>query len=640
MWEKRRFRTAYGSAPSGQVQLEGALRATVTEMTMLSLIIGAIFAMLFAATNTYLGLKVGMTVSASVPGSVLGTALFRGIFRRNHLLEINIAQATGSTGESIASGVMFTLPALLIWGFTDQFTLLKVASVATVGTILGVLCVIPLRRNLTIDEQGVLPYPEGMATAQILIAGKADATSARGLIWGTVIGGIYKISSGALGVFREEIEWKIPGILNGIFGFDTLASLLGVGFIVGMDIGLYMFAGGILAWLVLIPMIAYFGAGVPLAIFPSTIPISQMDAWGIWSKYIRYIGAGAVAAGGFISLVRSLPMIILSVKAMVRGQLGRRPEKNEPQNQDLAPVVIFFGVFSVFICAVVVPQIHVSFVGAAAIVILGFFFSAVSARVVGIVGVSNLPVSGMTIAALLVSTVLLKTFGIVDNAGMIASITTGAVICIAISVAGSLAQNLKAGQMIGATPKFIQIGMIVGGIMSTVVVASVILMLHQAYGIGSEKLAAPQATLMSLVVAGVMSGTLPWDLVISGIVIGVILALLKLPVLPIGIGIYLPLHLSTGILAGSIVRWAVDQGGAEATLKEKVEQGILFSSGLIAGDSLMGIVIAFFAYLGWSDKIAIFATLPLAANAWWGFGMFVLLALILYRFTIKSAEME
>ncbi|GAV23859.1 OPT family oligopeptide transporter [Carboxydothermus pertinax] len=638
MEKKGLSHTAYGGVPGDQYEPYVPASTRLPEMTVVSLIMGIILALLFGATNTYLGLKVGMTVSASIPGAVLGTAIIRGLLRRQNILETNIIQAIGSAGESIASGVMFTLPALIIWGFKDQFTLAKIAVVATLGTILGVLFVVPLRKNLTVDEHGILPYPEGMATAEVLVAGQVGGSSAAGILWGGLIGGIYKLLSGAFGLFKEEIEWKIPGFKNGIFGFDILASLMGVGFIVGLEIGLYMFAGGLLAWFVLIPLISYFGAGVPNPIFPSTVPIAEMDAWAIWSKYIRYIGAGAVAAGGFISLGRSLPMIINSFKAAMGGLSKGQSGEQKRTNQDISVVAIFFGVLGVFITAIIVPQMKVTWMGALSIILFGFFFAAVSARIAGLVGVSNLPVSGMTIAALLASTLLLKATGVVGTTGMIASITTGATICVAISIAGSLAQNLKTAHIIGATPKYVQIGVLIGGIASTVIVGWVILMLNQAYGLGTDRVPAPQATLMSMVVKGVMTGTLPWALVLAGVVIGIILAVLKLPILPVAIGLYLPLHLSTGVLAGGIIRWIVDRTFSGEILKEKVEKGILFASGLIAGDALMGIVIAFLAYKGLSDKVAFFSNLPISGNPWWGFAMFVVLGLILFRYVARGKK--
>jgi putative OPT family oligopeptide transporter len=634
MEKKGLSHTAYGGVPGDQYKPYVPEGSKVMEMTWVALIIGILLSLLFAATNTYLGLKVGMTVSASIPGAVIGTAIIRGLLGKQNLLEANVIQATGSAGESVASGVMFTLPALIIWGFADQFTLLKIAVVATLGTILGVLLVVPLRRNLTIDEHGKLPYPEGMATSEVLVAGQVGGSSAAGLVMGGIIGGLYKLFGGAFGLFKEEIEWKIPGIKNGVFGFDIVASLLGVGFIVGLEIGAFLFAGGLLAWFVLIPMISYFGAGVPAPIFPSTKVIADMDAWAIWSKYIRYIGAGAVAAGGFISLARSLPMIISSFKAAMVGlSAGSKADGEQVRTQrDVGMVAIFVGVLGVFVASIFVSEMNVTWVGATSIVLFGFFFAAVSARIAGIVGVSNLPVSGMTIAALLVSTFLLKISGVVGTQGMIAAITTGATICVATAVAGSLAQNLKTAHIVGATPKYVQIGMMIGGIASTVMVAWVILMLHQAYGIGSDKVAAPQATLMSMVVNGVMTGTLPWDLVIAGGVIGVLLALINVPILPVAIGLYLPLHLSTAVFAGGIVRWFVDRAFSGDTLKGKVEKGILFSSGLIAGDALMGILIAVLAYQGLSDKVAIFSKLPIAGSAWFGFAMFVGLGAMLYRY--------
>lgn len=607
--------------------------AILPEFTVTSIIMGMILAVVFGATNAYLGLKVGMTVSASIPAAVVATALLKGILKKDSILEANIVQSTASAGESIASGIMFTLPALLLWGF--DLTISKIVTVAVLGTIIGVLFVVPLRRYLTVEEHGNLPYPEGMATAEVLVAGDVGGSGAGVVAVGGIVGGIYKLLSGGLAAWKEEIEWAIPGIKNGIFGFDILASLLGVGFIVGVEISSAMLAGGLLAWLVLIPLISYFGADVPHAIFPSSIPISQMDAWSIWSKYIRYIGAGGVAAGGFISLIKSAPTIYNSFKAALGGLLHGSKGEIQRTNKDLSIITVFIGVLAVFISAVVFPNMKVSILGSLAIILFGFFFAAVSARIVGLVGVSNNPVSGMTIASLLASTAILRFTGIIGNTGMIAAITVGGTICVAISIAGTAAQNLKTTHIIGGTPKYVQLGVLIGGIACSAFVGWVILMLHQAYGMGSDKLPAPQATLMSMVVKGVMTGTLPWALVIAGIFFGIILAILKLPVLPIALGLYLPLHLSTGILIGGIIRSIVDKVYKGEELKEKVEKGVLLSSGLIAGDALIGIVIAIIAYLNYSDKFAVFSKLPLSGNPWFGFVMYLLLAAFLY-FYIKT----
>lgn len=627
---------AYGGIPGDQYEPFVPNDKKMAEFTWSALFFGIIFALIFAATNTYLGLKVGMTVSASIPAAVLSTVILRGVLRRQNILEANLMQATGSAGESIASGIMFTLPALIVWGFSDEFTVMKISLVAVLGSILGVLMVVPLRRNLVSDEHGVLPYPEGLATAEVLVAGQGEASSAKGLILGGTIGALFKICSGALKLFPEDIEWKIPFFKNGVFGFNVVASLMGVGFIVGPQVGCYMMAGGLLSWLVLIPTISYFGAGNVDPIFPSVVPIAKMSAGAIWSNYIRYIGAGAVATGGFISLARSLPMIISSFKAALSGMKGGQSVDTKRTETDINMIVVFVGVLGVFVSSLLFSEIYISWVGSICVIVFGFFFAAVSARVAGIVGVSNLPVSGMTIAALLISTLLLKMSGLIGNTGMIAAITTGAIICVATSMAGSLGQNLKTAYIIGATPKWVEIGMIIGGIASATVVAGVILMLHQAYGIGSSQVAAPQATLMSMVIKGVMTGALPWDLVLSGGIIGIILALLNVPILPVAIGLYLPIHLSAAVLSGGIIRHLIERAFDGATLKAKVEKGILFASGLIAGDSLMGILIAFLAYKGLGDAVAIFSGFSLAENSWWGLAFFILLGGIVYQYVARA----
>jgi putative OPT family oligopeptide transporter len=628
---------AYGGGKGEDYVPYIAANKVLPEFTILSLIIGALLAILFGAANTYLGLLVGMTVSASIPAAVLATGILKGLFKRSSILESNIVQAVASSGESIAGGIIFTIPALLLWGMSVSIT--QIVLVSLLGGALGILFVVPLRNYLTVEEHGKLIYPEGMACAEVLVAGDVGGSGASIVFTGIGVGAVYKGLSGGTGLWGENPEWAIAGFKGGMIGFNALASLLGVGFIVGAEVGAFMLAGGLVAWMILIPLISYFGAGLTSPIFPSTVPISQMDSWAIWSKYIRYIGAGAVATGGFISLIKSLPTIVRSFRAAMGG-LAKSGGKGGVVRtaKDVSVSIVLLGIFVVFLTLLFLPQVPVGFTGAILVVVFGFFFATVSARIVGSVGVSNNPVSGMTIATLLFTSATLKAIGVVGDPGMITAISIGAVVCVAISIAGAGAQNAKTAHIIGATPKYVSYAMYVGVVACAAAVGGVILMLHQTYGMGSQTLAAPQATLMSLVIKGVITGTLPWTLVIVGAVFGVAIYLMGLPILPFALGLYLPIHLSAGIMVGGVVRAIVDRTLKGEVLKQKIERGVLLASGLIAGDALIGIVIAIFAYL--KLDITVFGKNPLASNNWFSLTMFIVLAIFTYFYVLSGKNKQ
>lgn len=604
------------------------------EITTASLVIGCLFAILFGAANTYLGLKVGLTISASIPGAILATGILRGVLRRNNILEANLIQSVGSMGESIAGGLIFTLPAIIIWGMTLKLSTIVV--VTLLGGLLGVLFVVPLRRFLTVEEHGELVYPEGMAAAEVLVTGSTGGTGFKTVLAGLFGGAIYKLLSGGFALWLEEPEWTIKPVQNTIFGVDVLASLVGVGYIVGIEAALYMFSGALVAWIGLIPLIKYVGSGLTIPLFPSTDLIADMSAWSIWSSYIRYVGAGAVAAGGFISLAKSAPTIVSSFKSAMSG-IGASGGGNKRTDKDIPLTWIIGGAILVFILSWVLPIIDVGPVGALMVIIFAFFFSVVSARIVGIVGVSNNPVSGMTIATLLFVTSILRLIGFVGDTGMLAAIIAGGIVCVGIAVAGGAGQNMKTTYIIGGTPRNIQVGMYIGIIASSIFVGMVILLLHNIYGMGSEQIPAPQATLMSMVVKGVMTGKLPWTLVIIGAVFGVMCELMGIPILAFALGLYLPIHLSAGILVGGIIRTLVDKKFKkdDNLLKKQTEKGILLSSGLVAGDALMGIVIAAFAGLNIDIAIGKRIAPGITGNPITASIAFLILAIWIYYFTTK-----
>lgn len=567
------------------------------EFTVLSIVLGVLLSILFGVANAYLGLRVGMTVSASIPAGVMSMAIVRVLLRRKSILENNMVQTIASAGESLAAGAIFTLPALFLWGKNPS--ILTMGILTFVGGALGVFFMIPIRRYLIVQEHGKLPYPEGVACAEVLVAGEEGGTGAVHVLVGSLVGLVYKLAGDGFRLFPTEIEWELPKFKGAVVGMDVLPALLGVGFIVGPEISAYMLSGAILGWLVLIPAITFFGEFIPQAIFPASKPIVELGVWGIWKNYIRYIGAGAVATGGIISLIKAIPTIVNSFKEAMKGYGKKASGTIQRIDADLNPILVIGGVVVLVILMAVLPQVPVKLLGAILIAIFGFFFVTVSSRIVGLVGSSSNPVSGMTIATLLITTVILKAAGYNGKDGMIAALVIGAVVCTAAAIAGDTSQDLKTGYLVGATPWKQQVGELIGVLASAVVIGSVLIMLNNAYTFGSKELGAPQATLMKLVIEGIMDGNLPWHFVFMGVFISLTLELFKIPALPVAIGLYLPLHLSTPIMVGGIVRGIVDKKFKnEGERKEKVEKGILYSSGLIAGEGLMGVILAFFAYKG------------------------------------------
>jgi len=571
---------------------------TVDEFTIRAIILGAVLGIVFAAANAYLGLKIGMTVTASIPVSVISMAIMRGLMKRKGtILENNIVQTIGSSGESTAAGIIFTVPALIMMGMTP--TLVTLFTIAALGGLLGVLLMIPLRCYLIVREHGKLPYPEGTGCGEVLVAGDQGGSKYRIVFGGLGLGALYKalMDANVFGLWQEAPTLRLPFLKKGEMGFDTYPSLLGVGFIIGPRIAALMLAGGALAWLGLIPLIATIGESLPVALYPSTIPIAAMDASTIWSKYVRYIGAGAVAFGGIIALVKMLPTVVSSFGASLKN-FSLKVDPNERRTmRDLPGVVVVGGSLVVALMLWVLPVMHVNLLGAILMVIFTFFFGAVASRVVGLVGGSSLPISGMTIAALLGTSLIFSALGWTGPEGKFAALVVGAVVCVAVSSAGDLSQDLKTGFLVGATPYKQQMGEFVGVLASAPIIGLVVLLLDAAFKLGSTALPAPQATLMRLVVEGVMDKNLPWAFVMTGVVIAAVVELLGVPSLPFAVGLYLPFALSGPIMAGGILRWlAESRFKVESVLKEARENGVLFGSGLVAGEATVGILIALMVY--------------------------------------------
>lgn len=571
------------------------------ELTVTAIIIGALLAIVFGGANAYLGLKVGMTVSASIPAAVISMGIIRRILRRNSILENNMVQTIGSAGESVAAGAIFTLPALFMWadqGVGSVPTLLEIGLIALCGGVLGVLLMIPLRSALIVKEHGVLTYPEGQACAEVLIAGEEGGDKAATVFAGLGVAAVYKFITDGLKVVPNEVDYTITPYKGAGIGMDVLPALAGVGYICGAKVSSYLFAGGMLAWLVIMPLIATFGSS--LTIYPATVPIAELFAeggtWALWSNYVKYIGAGAVATGGILSLVKTFPMMIRAFRDAIGGY-GKNGTSTVRTEQDLSMKVLLCGVLLIALALWLIPTIPLNFFSALIVIVFGFFFATVSSRMVGLIGSSNNPVSGMAIATLLVSTILLKLTGTTGAKGMVAAITIGSLICIIAAIAGDTSQDLKTGFLVGATPKKQQIGELIGCVVSALTVGGILYLLNSAWGYGGSELPAAQASLMKMVVEGVMNGNLPWSLVFVGVFIAIVVEVLGVPVMPFAIGLYLPIHLSTPIMAGGLLRLFLEKRkfNSEKAKNEAIQSGVLYTSGLIAGEGVVGILLAVLA---------------------------------------------
>ncbi len=606
------------------------------EITVTSIIMGILLAVIFGAANAYLGLRVGMTVSASIPAAVIAMGVIRVIMRKNSILESNIVQTIGSAGESVAAGAIFTLPALFLWaaeGITQKPGILEITLIALVGGLLGVFFMIPLRNALIVKEHGVLPYPEGTACAEVLLAGEEGGANASTVFAGMGFAAFFKLVIDGLKAVPGEIAFRVKGFAGEI-GTQIYPAVMSVGFICGPRISSFMFAGGVLSWLVIIPLIVMFGQNITLypAVDQTVGELFQAGgASAIWSSYIRYIGAGALAAGGIISLIKSLPLIVRTFRDAVGsiGLTGTGAQLRTEQDINIKVVLIAIAVLTLAVW--LIPAIPVSLIGAIVVVVFGFFFAAVSSRMVGLVGSSNNPVSGMAIATLLIATLILKMTGESGASGMTAAIAIGSIICIVAAIAGDTSQDLKTGYLLGATPKKQQIGEIIGVVASALAIGGTLYLLDSAWGFGSEQLAAPQATLMKMIIEGVMNAQLPWNLVFIGVFIAVVIEVIGIPVLPFAIGVYLPVHLNACIMVGGLVRLALDKSKKEESKKQSIiNDGILYCSGMIAGEGLAGILLALLAIFHVDSFLDIsgFLNLPSA--------MATVLSLVLFAIIIAT----
>ena len=613
----------------------------VPEFTVTALLIGILLAIVFGAANAYLGLLVGMTVSASIPAAVISMGIIRVILRKDSILENNMVQTIGSAGESVAAGAIFTLPALFLWaeeGKIDFPSILTIFLIALFGGVLGVCFMVPLRQALIVEEHGTLPFPEGTACAEVLLAGEEGGSKAGTVFAGLGIAAVYKFLADGTQLFKSEIGHAFESYKGSQVGIQVLPALAGVGYICGPKISSYMFAGGTLSWFVLMPMIALFGADA--TIFPASKTVTElltMEGGGpsaLWSNYIKYIGAGAVATGCIISLIKSLPLIIRTFKQAIDSMKNKNAAHKGLRTEQDLPIPVLIAVALVIAVLIwLIPTFPVNLIGALIIVVFGFFFATVSSRMVGLIGSSNNPVSGMTIATLLFATVILKATGTTGITGMVGAISIGGIICIVAAIAGDASQDLKTGFIVGATPKKQQLGEIIGVVASAAAIGFVLYLLNEAWGYGTEKIPAAQATMMKMLVEGIMNGELPWALIFIGVFIAIVVEILHMPVMPFAVGMYLPFSLSAGIMAGGVVRILVEKRkGTEKEKKARTDRGLLFTSGMIAGEGIVGILLAVFAVFKIDSKIVLPFQLPQIGSLI----LFIALLALLYRVCMKA----
>jgi putative OPT family oligopeptide transporter len=590
------------------------------EFTAKAIVIGVLFGIIFGASTVYLGLRAGLTVSASIPIAVLAISVLKRL-GGSTILENNIVQTIGSAGESVAGGVVFTIPALifLLPHGPAYFNYTQILLLSFAGGILGVLMMVPLRRALIVKEHGVLPYPEGTACAEVLVAGERGGQLAALVFSGLGIGALWKSLSWIFNLFRTEIghSFARTGLFpNATVNVDISPEYMGVGYVIGPRIAGTMVAGGVLSWLVLLPLMTIMGNAIPTP-FPPFTPanalnpatgqpylFSEMSPGQIWSAYIRYIGAGAVLAAGLITLGRTLPTIISSAREGLKGFGTAATASQIRTERDIPMTIVLTGSLALALFLAVMPGLPTqgNLLVSVLVVLFGFFFATVSSRITGLIGSSSNPISGMTIATLIITCVIFVALGWNDSIYAPVALSVGAIICIAAANAGNTSQDLKTGYIVGATPLYQQIGLAIGVIASSFVIGWTLLSLHETFGIGSQQVAAPQATLMATIIRGLLNQELPWGLVLVGVFIAITLELCGIHSLSFAVGSYLPIATTAPIFVGGLVRWWVERRTG-VTSDSDISAGTLFSSGLIAGGSLAGIL---FAILVGTDTIAPF----------------------------------
>lgn len=591
------------------------------DLTLRSVVAGILFGAIFGSANAYLGLKVGLTISTSIPLAVMSVALFRilgTISRPSNILECNLSQTAGSAASSVASGLIFTIPAIFMWGYDPS--LLQVGLLGMLGGVLGILFMIPLRPYLIVQEHQSLPYPEGTAAAQVLMAADSGGSRAHNVFLGIGIGAAGKTLLEFGKFWSGEIHAGVPLLKKGVVGLEPMPALLGVGYILGYRIGAIMVAGGLISSLALIPLIAHFGENLPAPLFPESVKlVRDMSPGEIWSRYIRYIGAGAVAFAGIVTVIRSLPTMYASLVDGLKGftAAGRAVNAVKLRTQrDLPMAVVVAGAVLVVLVTSISPFVlglgapgPLRVLGSVLLLVFAFMFVTVSSRIVGLVGVTSNPTSGMAIVTLLGTSLVFYLLGWTDDVAKLTVLTIGTVVCVAASIAGDISQDLKCGYIIGATPAKQQGVELVGAVSAAFAVAASVLLLGHTLGFGTADLPAPQATLMKTVIEGVLQANLPWGLVMVGASLSLTAILLGIPALPLAVGIYLPVASMMPVFVGGCLRrfteWQARERGPEE-VGRRTDKGVLISSGLIAGEGLLGVAVAGYAAL-YGSKPAGFA---------------------------------
>lgn len=586
----------------------------VAEFTLKAVATGVVLGIVFGAANAYLGLRVGMTVSASIPAAVMTVAAFRILRTRGSILEANLSQTVASASTALATGTIFTIPALFLWGAIPPYP--QVVALAFLGGLLGLSAMIPLRRLLIVQADGELPYPEGTACAQVLRATSDEsAGAASGSAWifrGMALGAAVKLLISLACLMPAELRVALPVLPKAELALEVAPALLGVGYILGYRQAAVCVAGALVSALAITPLIAWLGTNMTTPLYPETERlVSQMDAGDIWSRYVRYIGAGAVATAGILTVLRGLPAMAGAFAAVVRGMRGTsssHADVVDRTDRDLPGGFVVGGIATVVLAAALIPGIFAGDMGAtqravlaAGVGVFGVLFVTVAARIVGIVGVSSQPTSGITLVTLLGTASVFAAAGWVDAGARAGVLTVGTIVAIAASKAGDISQDLKTGWLVGATPARQQLGQLIGAAFACWAVAATVMLLGHAYEFGSREIPAPQATLMKTIIEGVLSGALPWDLVLTGAGLSIGAMLCGVSGLAFAIGVYLPLASMAPLYVGGCVRALAERN--RGSLPEGTsDPGILAASGLVAGEGLAGVLVAGLVAAGIAPK--------------------------------------
>jgi putative OPT family oligopeptide transporter len=613
------------------------------EFTVRAVVVGVLLGLVFGAANAYLGLRVGLTVSASIPAAVMAVAVFRVFGRRGSILEANISQTIGSASTSLASGTIFTIPALFLWGMAPPY--LQVVALCFLGGVLGLAAMIPLRRILIVEERDELPYPEGTACAVVLKATSGVTRAGTWIFRGIAVAAAVKLATGLLFLFPSELSAKLPVLPNGVVSLELAPALLAVGYILGYRQSAVLVAGSLVSALVLIPLITWIGGGLSAPLFPeATKVVSQMSASEIWSRYVRYIGAGAVAVAGLLTVAKNLPTMGGAFAGIVRSlSRKRRTEARsfDPTDRDLPGTFVVGAILFVIAVAALVPGIFAGGMGplpravcAAGVAIFGLLFVTVASRIVGIVGVSSQPTSGITLVTLLGVASIFAAAGWTDPAARAAVLTVGTIVAVAASKAGDISQDLKTGYLVGATPARQQLGQLIGAAFACWAVAGTVLLLGSAYQFGTKEIPAPQAMLMKTIIEGVLSGALPWGLVLSGGGLAIGAMLCGVSGLAFAIGVYLPLASMAPIYLGGCLRaWAERRRTTAAAESGSGDSGILAAAGLVAGEGLAGVLVAALVAFGVAPR-----SLPPRISGAVGEAITVAVLLAIAAFLLRAAR--